>query len=111
MRFDGDLLEGGFEDADAPAELGVAYWVVGTSPADSDRDLDSVVAGWRAAGCQVRDVPEERPRAGYAETADGLRLAVRQSVQGNLSVFASTPRFRTGPGEGELLPERIDPAG
>ncbi|MFE4973923.1 hypothetical protein ACFRAR_17670 [Kitasatospora sp. NPDC056651] len=46
--------------------------------------------------------------SGAAETPDGFAFALRQSVQGYLSLHGSTPRFRPGPEEDAPFPDRVD---
>ncbi|MBO1414613.1 hypothetical protein [Streptomyces sp. FH025] len=104
-RYENDFAD--VEEVDGPASYSIAYWVVGAPLADSDRYFDLVLDAWRENNW-LTQVSQDAPRAGYAETADGFTFALRQSIQGYLSLFSSTPRFWPGPDEGTPLPDHID---
>ncbi|WP_040720378.1 hypothetical protein [Nocardia veterana] len=85
----------------------IAYWIIGV-PADRlDWTFDLIVRGWSEAGWPVDVGRLSRPRAAFARTSDGFGLAVRQSVDGDLSLAGSTPPFFPGTGVEFAFPETI----
>jgi hypothetical protein len=86
----------------------IAYWVIGATSATSDRYFDLVMRAWCDHGWTTRTDRNSRPLAGYARISDGYGLAIRQSVNGFLSMSGSTPPFASDSVEGSPLPPRID---
>lgn len=86
----------------------ISYWVLGTTPDNSDRYFDLVLRAWGGQGWVTRTDGDERPRTGDTRTSDGYGLTVSQSVNGYLSMSGSTPPFAFDSDEGDPLPTRID---
>ncbi|MEV0356839.1 hypothetical protein AB0H71_12325 [Nocardia sp. NPDC050697] len=102
-----------WNDSDTGASLvfaDIAYWVLGPAPDAADDCFDAVLRRWQDRGLTPLRDRAARPRSGTVATADGYRLAVRQSVRGHLSVSGSTPPFPADPDAAEPFPDRIGPA-
>lgn len=98
-----------YNDLDVVSEFfDITYWVIGTTPDTADRYFDLVMRAWGDQGWETRIDRNSRPRVGHVRTSDGYGLAIRQTVNGYLSMSGSTPPFASGSVEGNPLPSRID---
>ncbi|ONM49257.1 hypothetical protein [Nocardia donostiensis] len=96
------------DDEAGPRYFDIGYWLIGTTAATSDVDIDLVAAAWTRLGWRTHTPHRGRPRAVFCRTPDQYGLTVQQSVDGHLSLFGSTPPFPSDATGGEPLPRTIE---
>ncbi|GAB3481436.1 hypothetical protein GCM10027440_21070 [Nocardiopsis coralliicola] len=67
------------------------FWLDGLS-GDSEAHVDAVVAEWEATGFEI--VTDERPEDTFVSAVhedDGFSMSIKESVQGDLSIGATSP--------------------
>ncbi|NKY86841.1 hypothetical protein [Nocardia veterana] len=74
----------------------ISYWLVGCRPERSETCFRVVVEAWKRLEWHPESSRNRRPLAAVARTPDGYGFALQQSVDGHLSLSASTPPFPPG---------------
>lgn len=82
-----DLANGG---AEGPVSVGRTYWLDGLPVTENEASVELLLEFWAVNGYRVTD--DRRPDSVFVEHEEGsFRMSVQASVEGDLSIGASSP--------------------
>ncbi|WP_246406142.1 hypothetical protein [Nocardiopsis aegyptia] len=84
-----DLANGG---AEGPVSVGRTYWLDGLPVEENEADVELLLEFWTDNGYRVTDDRRPEQLSVFVEDEeDSFRMSVQSSVQGDLSISASSP--------------------